>query len=166
MVMQWIEALNSIHWITFIQICNPNSFKSFLHFLVIHSLFGIHVLYWHSLRGNSGPKNLVVWNCMLWCLSVWQRKLLQASKGRGLLELTKIGQPLSCAVEDLKELGMSNSKFGKYIYAVSNFYAGYHKSAYDIDGTFQTKHWTTLGEYELFHQKGGTTRFWISLYTT
>jgi hypothetical protein len=77
---------------------------------------------------------------MLWCLSVWQRKLLQAPMGRGLLELTKIGHPPSCAVEDLKELGMSKSKFGKYLYAVSNFYAAYHKEAYDIDGTFQTKH--------------------------
>lgn len=155
MVMQWIEALKSIHWITFIfiQICNSNLFKSFLYFfLVVHSLSGIHVFYWHSLLGNSGPKNLVVWNSMLWCLSVWQCKLLQASKGRGLLELTKIGHPLSCAVEDLEELGMSNSKFGKYLYAVSNFYAAYHKAAYDIDGTFQTKHWTTLGEYELFPQ--------------
>lgn len=61
-------------------------------------------------------------------------------QGKGLLELTKIGHPSSCAVEDLKELGMSNSKFGKYVYAVSNFYAAYHKEAYDIDGTFQTKH--------------------------
>jgi hypothetical protein len=79
MVLQWIEALNSSYWITFIfiQICNSNSFKSFLHFfLVIHSLSGIHAFYWHSLLRNSGPKNLMVWNCMLWCLSLWQRKLL------------------------------------------------------------------------------------------
>jgi len=39
-------------------------------------------------------------------------------------------------VEDLKELGMSESKFGKYLYAVSNFYAAYHKEAYDIDAIY------------------------------
>lgn len=61
-------------------------------------------------------------------------------QGKRMRELTKIGHLLSCAVEDLKELGTSNSKFGKYLYAVSNFYAAYHKTAYDIDGTFQTKH--------------------------
>lgn len=35
----------------------------------------------------------------------------------------------------MEDLGRSDSKFGKYLYAASHFYATYHREAYDIDGT-------------------------------
>lgn len=41
------------------------------------------------------------------------------------------------AGQDLADLGESSSKFGKYLYAASHFYAKYHREAYDIDGISQ-----------------------------
>jgi len=38
--------------------------------------------------------------------------------------------------QDLVDLGESSSKFGKYLYAASHFYAKYHREAYDIDAIY------------------------------
>jgi inosine-uridine nucleoside N-ribohydrolase len=38
--------------------------------------------------------------------------------------------------KDLEDLGRSDSKFGKYLYAASHFYATYHREAYDIDAIY------------------------------